>query len=89
MSQDQIPEVIDAQEHLIPLLMNWHENKVNVLKHLQGIPEGTEVLINDTETVLLSGDLMKGFHLGISVALIELGTLPLGYLPDEAEETLQ
>ena len=89
MSQDQIPEVIDAQEHLIPLLMNWHENKVTVLKHLQDIPEGTEVQFNETESMILTGDLMIGFQLGIAISLIELGALPIAQMPDEAEETLQ
>lgn len=73
---DEIIEVEDLDQ-FVGLLTAWHSNRVATLKHLTEIPEGTKVQVDDDETKLvLEGDLLKGFSLGITTALLELGKLP-------------
>ena len=72
-------------DHFIRLLCGWHENKVNTLEHLLTIPEGTEVRFNDEGPQILQGDLHKGFLIGLSLGLMELGTLPFGVEIDDEE----
>lgn len=68
--------MIDSLDQFVRALHNWHHNKVQTLKHLQSIPEGTEVSEDDGTPQVLTGDLLKGFILGLTVALSEMGTLP-------------
>lgn len=60
------------------LLASWHENRVNVLNHMKDVPEGTEVSMDgdDNPPIILSGEMLAGFQLGIELSLMELGTLP-------------
>jgi hypothetical protein len=68
-------QVVDI-DHFIALLFAWHERKVKLLEHMMVIPSGTEAYVNDGETIKLDGDLLKGFKIGLSLALMELGQLP-------------
>lgn len=70
--------VVDDLDQFIQLLVRWHQNKVAVLEHVLGVPEGTEVSFNDEGPQTLTGDLHKGFLIGLSLGLMELGTLPFG-----------
>ena len=67
---------IDNIQTLVAALMAWHDQKVQILEYIMTVPSGTEMLINDNETIVLDGDALKGFCAGITVALAELGTLP-------------
>jgi hypothetical protein len=71
-------------DHFIQLLAGWHQNKVKTLEHMLTVPEGTEVTFNDEGPQILSGDMLKGFVIGLSLGLMELGTLPFSA---EIEET--
>lgn len=68
----------------VALLTQWHGNRKAVLSHMLTIPEGSEVSVNEGETHILEGDLLKGFHIGVTTSLIELGTLPFAVEFDEA-----
>ncbi len=68
-------QVVDI-DHFIALLFAWHERKVTILEHMMSIPSGTEAYVNEGETIKLEGDLLKGFKIGLSLALMELGHLP-------------
>lgn len=70
-------------DHFIALLFAWHENKVKTLEHLLTIPEGTEVTFNDEGPQILTGDMLKGFVIGLSLGLMELGTLPFAAEMDD------
>jgi hypothetical protein len=74
ISADTIP--IENLDMFVRALTDWHGRQVEMLKHMQDIPEGTEVQFNAGQTDVLSGDLRKGFAMGIELALIELGELP-------------
>ena len=76
----QVPQtlIVENIDQFIQLLSGWHEDKVKTLEHMLGMPEGIEVTFNDEVPQILSGDLHKGFLMGLSLALMELGTLPFG-----------
>jgi hypothetical protein len=58
------------------LLSNWHQDRVAVLKQMMEIPQGFEVEMEGEAPMALTGDLHKGFKIGLIVALSELGVLP-------------
>jgi hypothetical protein len=72
--------VIDTLDGFVRALHSWHQNKVKMLQHLKTIPEGTEVTdVKDDgteEKFVLEGDVLKGFVIGLTVALEEMGELP-------------
>lgn len=71
--------MIDSLDAFVRALTHWHSHKVQVLKHMQSIPEGSEVereIQGKKEKITLSGDMLKGFALGLELALDELGELP-------------
>ena len=82
MSDQQTPPTqpetlyVENMDHFIALLFAWHENKVKTLEHMMSIPEGTEVTFGDEMVQVLSNDVLKGFQIGLSLALIEMGQLP-------------
>lgn len=71
--------MIDSLDDFVRVLLHWHQNKVGLLMHMMSIPPGTEV--SDSETpneppLVLQGDALKGFQLGLKTALHEMGSLP-------------
>lgn len=78
MSQAPQTLIVEDIDQFIRLLSGWHEGKIKALEHMLGMPEGIEVTFNDEAPQILSGDLHKGFLMGLSLALMELGTLPFG-----------
>lgn len=93
----------DTQNHLdeplfvttlgdfIPLLQAWHDRQVKTVEHFSNVPEGQEVEIEGEPAFKLEGDAMRGFQLGLSIALSYLGQLPFSAameeLPSENETT--
>lgn len=84
MSQAPQTLIVENIDQFIQLLSGWHEGKVKTLEHMLGMPEGIEVTFNDEAPQILSGDLHKGFLMGLSLALMELGTLPFGVEIDDS-----
>lgn len=84
MNQKSETVVVSDIDQFIQLLSGWHENKVKTLEHMLTIPEGVEVRFNSEAPQILSGDLHKGFIMGLSLALMELGTLPFGVEIDDS-----
>lgn len=75
----ETPDTLLAVQDLdqfVTLLAAWHKKKVDVLKHMQAIPETAEVSLGDGPPIKLTGDFREGFLLGLSLALSELGELP-------------
>lgn len=77
------PIEIDDLDQFVKILAAWHASKVKMLNHLIQIPEGTE-MVSGTSSVILQGDVLKGFIAGIEVALMELGKLPFTYELEES-----
>lgn len=84
MSKPETIEVIDIHE-FVQLLSGWHSTKVTVLRHMQSIPEGSQVAINDGEMLTLEGKYLLGFQAGLQLALMELGTLPFMFNYEEED----
>lgn len=78
--------MVENLDQFVRVLMAWHANKVAMLRHLQSIPEGTEVSKDDGEPLVLTGDMLKGFQMGLEVALEEMGTLPFEAELEDATE---
>jgi hypothetical protein len=82
---NQKPETVVVQDidQFIQLLNGWHQDKVKTLEHMLSVPEGTEVRFNDEGPQTLTGDMLKGFVIGLSLGLMELGTLPFAAEMDD------
>jgi hypothetical protein len=82
---NQKPETVVVQDidQFIQLLNGWHQDKVKTLEHMLSVPEGTEVRFNDEGPQILQGDMLKGFVIGLSLGLMELGTLPFAAEMDD------
>ena len=87
MSLSNLPETLHVEniDHFIQILCAWHETKVKQLSQMLEVPEGIEVKINDDPPFILEGDRHKGFLMGLSMALMELGQLPFVAEVDETE----
>jgi ubiquinone biosynthesis protein Coq4 len=68
-------EVTDLNQ-FITLLASWHSKRVKRLEEILQTPEGTEVSMGDAPPFTLSGDALKGFQIGVSLSLSQLGRLP-------------
>lgn len=77
-------EVTDL-DHFIKLLVRWHDTKIRMLKHMEEIPEGTVVEIEGVDHEF-TAEMRRGFSLGITIALAELGSLPFAFETDDDEE---
>lgn len=86
MSKQSETLVVADMDQFIQLLFLWHKDKVQVLEHMLSVPEGTEVTFNDESPLSLSGDLYKGFVMGLSLGLMELGHLPFATEPQKEEQ---
>ena len=78
MNVQQPGETIEVNDldKFVQLLSGWHTNRIARVKHLLDVPETAEVAIGEDAPVAMTGDFRKGFQLGISLALSELGELP-------------
>lgn len=82
----QVNDSIQTVDEFGGLLFSWHNKQVATVRHFLEVPAGTEVQVGNKEEITLDGDTLKGYKLGLELALHYLGTLPFGYIPDEAED---
>lgn len=75
--------VVNDLDEFVRTLVGWHSHKVKVLEHMAEIPTGTEVVFNQGPPVVLEGDMLKGFCMGLNLALMELGKLPFAVEVEE------
>ena len=73
---------VDDLNTFVSLLSNWHAGQVATLEHMKSIPQGSEVSLNDGAPITMSDEYHAGFVMGLTVSLMELGTLPF----DEGRE---
>lgn len=67
---------IDDIETFANVVTKWHVNNLKTLHHTKAIPEGTEIHIGDDKPVVLKGQLLKGFRMGIEASIAGIGDLP-------------
>ena len=72
---NEIVHVSDMGQ-FIALMQDWHTEQVATVHHFLEVPPGIEVQVEGEEPFQLEGDLLKGFKLGIQMALSYLGELP-------------
>ena len=75
---DELLAVTDL-DHFITLLTDWHNRQVATVQHLREVPAGMQMIIGDGEDskeMMLEGERLEGFQLGLDLALNFLGTLP-------------
>lgn len=72
------PDIIEITDvnQFVGILAAWHSKKVAVLEHMLQVPEGTEMSVDGQDPLILTGDMLAGVKAGISIALMELGSLP-------------
>lgn len=82
-SQEGLVEINDL-DSFVQALTGWYTNKVAILAHMKAIPDGNTVQLGDDAPVTLTGDLLKGFQIGLGLALSEIGVLP--FTPEFEDE---
>jgi hypothetical protein len=67
---------LNTVHEMAEVIGKWHQHKVNVIKYIRDIPDGSHVELNGKPYVF-TGDFREGVILGINLALNELGELPI------------
>ena len=81
---DDVIEQLATIDQLTQLLVAWYQRQIGLLTHLSNVPEGTEVQVGDAEEAeafLLEGDVLKGYRLGLNMALSNISSLPFIMTP--------
>lgn len=89
MSQEQPSEMNGAEvldivhmpdlDTFVRALTAWHSQKMEMLRHLQDIPEGTAFQVGDgteAKDLVMTAEMLDGFQFGIEMALMQIGELP-------------
>ena len=78
VEEDQEDEIIQISDmgQFIALMQDWHAKQVATVHHFTEIPPGVEVDMEGEAPFVLDGEILKGFKLGITMALSYLGELP-------------
>lgn len=72
---NDILEVTDLNM-FVAAMTRWHTKAVATLEHMKTIPDGSMVSVDGGTGMVLTGDIKAAFSLGITLSLMELGTLP-------------
>ena len=71
---------VESLDQFVMILTAWHSEKCQVVQHLLTIPEGSEFEVgNDDEEktkIVLTGDALAAFKLGVEMAMMQMGELP-------------
>ena len=79
---------VDSLDQFVKILTVWHMERCAQVKHLLEVPDGTSFTVGDPideEEIILTGDSLKAFKLGIEMVLMQLGTLP--FVAEVEDET--
>ena len=67
---------IQTVDQLALAFFEWHKRQLATLDHFKAIPDGSEVEI-EGEKLVLTGDVMKGFSIGLEMGRQIFGKLPI------------
>lgn len=83
---DQKTDVVQvtSMDTLVKLLARWHANKIARCEHYLTLPDGQTVQVGEEPEFVVTGDVRKGFELGINMALMEFGVLPFSFELEDA-----
>lgn len=76
MTQERETVPITDMGQAVGMIIDWHNNKTAIVQHMLTIPEGTSADIEGQEPLVLTGDVLRAYRLGVQTALAELGKLP-------------
>lgn len=82
--QDTTLTTITDVNQFASILLAWHSDAIAHLHHFMAIPEGTEASVDETDTVILQGEALKGFKAGIITALGLVGKTPFSFSLEDA-----
>lgn len=82
-TEEETPYIVESLGEFITLLQTWHTKQIRTVEHFMNVPVGQEVEIEGEPSFTLEGESLKGFHLGLTIALHYLGTLPFKPLFEE------
>lgn len=70
--QDELKEIAQG-------LIQWHANKVRNFRTVLDAPKDTEINLNtgDEEPLILSGEVLRGFRIGLTIGLEWIEKFPL------------
>lgn len=81
--QPSAPDIVPMEDisQFAGLVAGWHNSRLNVLEQLLAVPDGATFEIGqegnpETETITLSGDMLRGFKFGVEMAKMQVKTLP-------------
>lgn len=84
-TQDEQPFLVDSLQEFIPIYQDWHSKQVKTVEHFLTVPEGQITETEGEPELVLEGDVLRGFKMGLSIALHYLGTLPFHPVIEEME----
>lgn len=70
-------EPLGDSQQLAELLYLWAYRMVATLEHMKKIPPGTEIHVDEANKFVLEGDMLEGFKLGLTLAIMEMSSFPL------------
>lgn len=74
---EKIP--VESLDNFMQYFLPWHERKTTQLRHMLTVPDGMEVQVGEDTNLVLTGDALIAFRIGIELGLSELGTLPFSF----------
>ncbi len=74
LQQEPLVQITNLDQ-FVGIMTLWHKEKVQACKHLLAIPNGSVFEIEGKQ-LKMHGVTLKGFRLGIELALMQLGELP-------------
>jgi hypothetical protein len=76
LAQSETIGIADLDQ-FVAMLSQWHQNRVAQMQKFMDIPEDVQVSTDDeSQPVILTGDVRVGFMIGITTGLAILGKLP-------------
>jgi hypothetical protein len=78
-----VPDTVPVEDisQFAGLVAGWHNNRLSTLDQLLAVPEGATFEISqagstEPETIILTGDMLRGFQFGIEMARMQFKSLP-------------
>lgn len=73
-------------QRVAELLMTWHQNKMGNIEQVLGMPKDAEIRLGEDDPIVLTGDKLKGFRIGMMIAQQWFGNFPLKITCNEQAE---
>ncbi|MDF3932971.1 host nuclease inhibitor protein [Pseudomonas citronellolis] len=68
------------------LLITWHQNKMGNIEKVLGMPKDAEIHLGESDPIILTGEKLKGFRIGLVIAQEWFGKFPLQLTRNEPAE---